>query len=152
MQGYVKRDAQGHPQRKARLVVLNSNAGVVPGQPNASCTLIQFLPISIHTPHPTIYIIAHCHTHTPTPTGYAAAKHACDGWLGSLRVECKVWGVEVAAVCPCWHEIEIEHFDHDLFVSLPPEVQVGGWVGGWVRSRRLGWWGCVAAAVHTHTR
>lgn len=57
-------------------------------------------------------------------TGYAAAKHACDGWLSSLRVECKVWGVEVAAVCPCWHEIEIEYFDHDLFASLPPEVQV----------------------------
>lgn len=74
---------------------------------------------------------AHRHTHL---TGYAAAKHACDGWLGSLRVECKVWGVEVAAVCPCWHEVEIESFDHDVFASLPPEVQVGGWVG------RLGWW------------
>lgn len=37
MQGYVTRDAQGRPQQKARLVILNSNAGVVPGQPNASC-------------------------------------------------------------------------------------------------------------------
>jgi NAD(P)-dependent dehydrogenase (short-subunit alcohol dehydrogenase family) len=57
-------------------------------------------------------------------TGYAAAKHACDGWLSSLRVETKVWGVEVAAVCPCWHKIEVEYFDHDVFAALPRELQV----------------------------
>ncbi len=44
-QGYVKRDAQQRPQQKARIVVLNSNAGVVPGQPNASCASSPLRPV-----------------------------------------------------------------------------------------------------------
>lgn len=31
-------------------------------------------------------------------TGYAAAKHACDGWLNSLRIEAKVFGIEAVQV------------------------------------------------------
>ena len=38
--------------------------------------------------------------------------------------EAKVWGIDVASVCPCWHEIDIEYFPHDLFATLPLSVQV----------------------------
>jgi len=70
-----------------------------------------------------------CLPQTPTlppslPPGYAAAKHACDGWMSSLMFEAKVWGIDVASVCPCWHEIEIEYFPQDLFATLPLSVQV----------------------------
>jgi hypothetical protein len=44
--------------------------------------------------------------------------------MSSLMFEGKVWGIEVASVCPCWHEIEIEYFPHDVFATLPLSVQV----------------------------
>lgn len=87
----LKKHVRHDPKHKARIITLNSNAGIVPGQPNASC--------------------------------YAAAKHACDGWMSSLTFEAKVWGIDVASVCPCWHEIEIEYFPYDLFATLPLSVQ-----------------------------
>lgn len=51
--------------------------------------------------------------------------------MSSLMFEGKVWGIDVASVCPCWHEIEIEYFPHDLFATLPLSLQVG--VEGWRR-------------------
>jgi len=45
--------------------------------------------------------------------------------MSSLTFEAKVWGIDVASVCPCWHEIEIEYFPYDLFATLPLSVQVG---------------------------
>jgi hypothetical protein len=70
------------------------------------------------------------------------AKHACDAWMSSLTFEANVWGIEAATVCPCWHEIDIDYFQHDVFARLPLRVQVrwrepflflGGGGGGWKR-------------------
>ncbi len=80
---------------------------------------------AVHSPRQACLI----HNNTIPITGYAAAKHACDGWMSSLRIEAKVWGIDVACVCPCWHEIDIEYFDRDLFASLPPSMQVSRWGG-----------------------
>lgn len=44
--------------------------------------------------------------------------------MSSLTFEANVWGIEAATVCPCWHEIDIDYFQHDVFARLPLRVQV----------------------------